>query len=91
MERRIPTILSSSSHLVRHSNEVLLCIFLTEDADRADELHGKHTVFGRVVGDTIYSEYALQSTIKRHSYFADVAKIGEMGEYDRGFASIGLN
>ncbi|EJD48232.1 cyclophilin-like protein [Auricularia subglabra TFB-10046 SS5] len=23
--------------------------------DRADELHGKHTVFGRVVGDTIYN------------------------------------
>ena len=24
-------------------------------ADRADELHGKHTLFGRVVGDTLYS------------------------------------
>lgn len=24
--------------------------------DRADELHGKHTLFGRCVGDTIYSE-----------------------------------
>ena len=23
--------------------------------DRADELHGKHTMFGRCVGDTIYS------------------------------------
>jgi cyclophilin family peptidyl-prolyl cis-trans isomerase len=23
--------------------------------DRADELHGKHTLFGRCVGDTIYS------------------------------------
>lgn len=23
--------------------------------DRADELHGKHTLFGRVVGDTLYS------------------------------------
>lgn len=23
--------------------------------DRADELHGKHTVFGRVIGDTLYS------------------------------------
>jgi peptidyl-prolyl cis-trans isomerase SDCCAG10 len=23
---------------------------------RTDELHGKHTLFGRVVGDTIYSE-----------------------------------
>ena len=25
--------------------------------DRADELHGKHTLFGRVIGDTVYSEY----------------------------------
>lgn len=25
--------------------------------DRADELHGKHTLFGRVLGDTLYSEF----------------------------------
>ena len=25
------------------------------NTDRADELHGKHTLFGRCVGDTIYS------------------------------------
>ena len=25
--------------------------------DRADELHGKHTVFGRCIGDTVFSEY----------------------------------
>jgi peptidyl-prolyl cis-trans isomerase SDCCAG10 len=24
--------------------------------DRADELHGKHTLFGRCMGDTVYSE-----------------------------------
>ncbi|KAF9219956.1 cyclophilin-like protein [Gyrodon lividus] len=37
--------------------------------DRADELHGKHTLFGRVVGDTLYN----------------VLKIGEMevGENER--------
>jgi peptidyl-prolyl cis-trans isomerase SDCCAG10 len=23
--------------------------------DRADELHGKHTLFGRCMGDTVYS------------------------------------
>ncbi|KAF8554301.1 cyclophilin-like protein [Imleria badia] len=33
--------------------------------DRADELHGKHTLFGRIVGDTLYN----------------VLKIGEMGTY----------
>jgi peptidyl-prolyl cis-trans isomerase SDCCAG10 len=26
-----------------------------DDADRADELHGKHTLFGRCMGDTVYS------------------------------------
>lgn len=25
--------------------------------DRADELNGKHTLFGRCMGDTIFSEY----------------------------------
>ena len=29
---------------------------LSERIDRADELHGKHTLFGRCVGDTIYSK-----------------------------------
>ena len=28
---------------------------LTCRKDRAEELHGKHTLFGRCVGDTIYS------------------------------------
>ncbi|KAG2011189.1 peptidyl-prolyl cis-trans isomerase [Coprinopsis cinerea AmutBmut pab1-1] len=35
----------------RHSNDSQFFITL----DRADELHGKHTLFGRVVGDTIYN------------------------------------
>lgn len=30
-------------------------IHFWNDVDRADELHGKHTLFGRCVGDTIYS------------------------------------
>lgn len=35
---------------------LLLRIPLTKlGVDRADELHGKHTLFGRCVGDTIYS------------------------------------
>jgi peptidyl-prolyl cis-trans isomerase SDCCAG10 len=25
------------------------------EIDRADELHGKHTLFGRCIGDTVYS------------------------------------
>lgn len=28
-------------------------------SDRADELHGKHTLFGRCMGDTVYSAYEL--------------------------------
>ena len=32
------------------------------DVDRADELHGKHTLFGRCVGDTIYSASITIST-----------------------------
>ncbi|KZV98762.1 cyclophilin-like protein [Exidia glandulosa HHB12029] len=35
----------------KHTNDSQFFITL----DRADELHGKHTVFGRVVGDTIYN------------------------------------
>ncbi|KAN0088749.1 cyclophilin-like protein, partial [Tylopilus felleus] len=42
----------------KNSNESQFFITL----DRADELHGKHTLFGRVVGDTLYN----------------VLKIGEM-------------
>ncbi|KAH9939133.1 cyclophilin-like protein [Amylocystis lapponica] len=42
----------------KNSNDSQFIITL----DRADELHGKHTLFGRVVGDTIYN----------------VMKIGEM-------------
>lgn len=33
--------------------------------DRADELHGKHTLFGRVMGDTIYSASRLDMRIVR--------------------------
>lgn len=37
---------------------MLLIIAVTDTmADRADELHGKHTLFGRVIGDTIYSAF----------------------------------
>ncbi|KAG6841187.1 hypothetical protein C0991_000984 [Blastosporella zonata] len=43
----------------KHSNDSQFIITL----DRADELHGKHTLFGRVMGDT----------------FFNVLKIGEMG------------
>ncbi|KAH0582490.1 hypothetical protein H2248_010434 [Termitomyces sp. 'cryptogamus'] len=42
----------------RHSNDSQFFITL----DRADELHGKHTLFGRVMGDTLFN----------------VLKIGEM-------------
>jgi peptidyl-prolyl cis-trans isomerase SDCCAG10 len=31
--------------------------------DRADELHGKHTLFGRVIGDTVYSAYQVYTII----------------------------
>lgn len=31
--------------------------------DRADELHGKHTLFGRCVGDTFYSTTAFHSRV----------------------------
>ena len=30
--------------------------------DRADELHGKHTLFGRCVGDTVFSALLLMFT-----------------------------
>ena len=45
----------------KNSNDSQFVITL----DRADELHGKHTLFGRCVGDTVYN----------------VMKIGEMGKW----------
>ncbi|KXN81247.1 Peptidyl-prolyl isomerase CWC27 [Leucoagaricus sp. SymC.cos] len=50
-------IVAMANNGTRNSNDSQFFITL----DRAEELHGKHTVFGRVVGDTIYN----------------VAKIGE--------------
>ena len=49
--------------------------------DRADELHGKHTLFGRCMGDTIYSMWMsplcyLTGYLTSHP---DVMKIGDMG------------
>ncbi|KAI6001147.1 cyclophilin-like domain-containing protein [Pisolithus albus] len=50
--------------------------------DRADELHGKHTLFGRVVGDTLYSTRfcSICASVHRPPPLptADVLKIGEM-------------
>ncbi|CAL1715365.1 unnamed protein product [Somion occarium] len=51
-------IVAMANNGQKNSNDSQFFITL----DRADELHGKHTVFGRVVGDTLYN----------------VLKIGEM-------------
>ena len=51
--------------------------------DRADELHGNHTLFGRVVGDTLYSTYVVYySSLCSLTVLciADALKIGEMGD-----------
>jgi hypothetical protein len=53
---------------------------LTSYEDRADELHGKHTLFGRVIGDTIYSEMIDIFNLLSLIHFIDVVKIGEMGK-----------
>ena len=45
-------LLTSTAWLFITQNQTYLDHFIT---DRAEELHGKHTLFGRVVGDTIYS------------------------------------
>ncbi|KAF7371159.1 Cyclophilin-like protein [Mycena sanguinolenta] len=58
-------IVAMANNGTKNSNDSQFIITL----DRADELHGKHTVFGRCVGDTVYN----------------VLKIGEMeiGENER--------
>lgn len=63
-------VMSSSSHSKRLKLKVRALVFYhtwyvpssyvqvdcsTILSDRADELHGKHTLFGRCVGDTIFS------------------------------------
>ncbi|TRM56860.1 cyclophilin-like domain-containing protein [Schizophyllum amplum] len=42
---------SDGTKPTKHSNDSQFFITL----DRADELHGKHTLFGRCVGDTVYN------------------------------------
>ncbi|EKM82202.1 hypothetical protein AGABI1DRAFT_112286, partial [Agaricus bisporus var. burnettii JB137-S8] len=44
-------LVAMANNGMRHSNDSQFFITL----DRADELHGKHTLFGRVIGDTIYN------------------------------------
>ncbi|KAJ7607874.1 cyclophilin-like protein [Roridomyces roridus] len=57
-------IVAMANNGTKNSNDSQFIITL----DRADELHGKHTVFGRCMGDTIYN----------------VMKIGEMELGDNG-------
>jgi hypothetical protein len=59
MGKRIQTIHSSLLLLVRtnvplHHHQRTINADLAH-SDRADELHGKHTLFGRCMGDTVYS------------------------------------
>ncbi|KAG2071067.1 cyclophilin-like protein [Suillus decipiens] len=58
-------LVAMANNGTKNSNDSQFFITL----DRADELHGKHTLFGRVIGDTVYN----------------VMKIGEMeiGENER--------
>ncbi|KIP03434.1 hypothetical protein PHLGIDRAFT_31807 [Phlebiopsis gigantea 11061_1 CR5-6] len=51
-------LVAMANNGTKNSNDSQFIVTL----DRADELHGKHTLFGRVIGDTIYN----------------VVKIGEM-------------
>lgn len=53
-------LVACANNGTKNSNDSQFFITL----DRAEELHGKHTLFGRCVGDTIYN----------------VVKIGAMGE-----------
>ena len=54
-------LVAMANNGTKNSNDSQFVITL----DRADELHGKHTLFGRCVGDTVYN----------------VMKIGEMGKW----------
>ncbi|KAG6889237.1 hypothetical protein C0992_005876 [Termitomyces sp. T32_za158] len=59
----------------KHSNDSQFFITL----DRADELHGKHTLFGRVMGDTFFSASTQRLHLnKQPDALQDVLKIGEM-------------
>jgi hypothetical protein len=50
--------------------------------DRADELHGKHTLFGRCIGDTIYSRFIYAPLqLAADEIPIDVLKIGGMGQH----------
>ena len=48
------TLGSSEANFLFEYQSVILNVLLP--TDRADELNGKHTLFGRCVGDTIFSE-----------------------------------
>ncbi|KZS94530.1 cyclophilin-like protein [Sistotremastrum niveocremeum HHB9708] len=51
-------IVAMANNGTKDSNDSQFIITL----DRADELHGKHTLFGRVVGDTIYNVLKIGNT-----------------------------
>lgn len=75
--------LNSSSRWVSAVNLVQLHSIDDTSTDRADELHGNHTLFGRVVGDTLYSTYVVYySSLCSLPVLciADALKIGEMGD-----------
>ncbi|KAJ7148904.1 cyclophilin-like protein [Mycena filopes] len=59
----LPTVAAMANNGTKDSNDSQFIITL----DRAEELHGKHTLFGRCMGDTVYN----------------VMKIGEMGKEGR--------
>ena len=77
-------ILNSSSRSVPFNLLLHVCPrsnLSRNDVDRADELHGKHTMFGRCVGDTVYSAFfplSLSYAVNSCSN-SDVMKIGAVG------------
>ena len=88
MELRTRTIPSSSLPWVCFWNRY---IFVRDDPkpfcftlDRADELHGKHTVFGRCIGDTLYSKHLQYHLYNRELLTERVLKMWwELGRWVR--------
>ncbi len=82
--RKTQMILNSSSRSVPFNLLLHACPrsnLSRNDVDRADELHGKHTMFGRCGGDTVYSAFfplSLSYAVNPCSN-SDVMKIGAMG------------
>ncbi|KAH0836485.1 cyclophilin-like protein [Lanmaoa asiatica] len=77
-------LVAMANNGTKNSNDSQFFITL----DRADELHGKHTLFGRVVGDTLYSTSSNSLSMGLTPTLPSPPKIKSISIIDNPFSDI---